>query len=58
MIYKGNREISAIYRGNKAIAEIRRGTQLIWQAVRSCFGKGLWLNDKEWSNTDSWKNNQ
>lgn len=42
--------------GNKALSYIYYGTKLVWQAIRSCFGKGFWINDKPWSNDDAWKN--
>jgi len=29
---------------------------LVWQAVRSCFGTGLWNNDKPWDNDELWNN--
>jgi hypothetical protein len=28
----------------------------LWEYIRSCFGRGFWVNDKNWSNTDNWKN--
>lgn len=31
---------------------------LIWQAVRSCFGSGVWINEKPWINTETWKNSK
>lgn len=40
----------------KNIAFIAKGSKIIWEAIRSCFGKGLWVNDKPWSNKDGWKN--
>lgn len=42
--------------GNKPIAYVYFGIKLIWSAVSSCFGSGMWLNDKPWSNDDVWKN--
>ena len=57
MIYKGGKEVASIYKGNKAIAEIYKGAVLVWQAVKSCFGKGFLINDKPWSNEEGWKNN-
>lgn len=29
--------------------------RIVWQAIRSCFGAGYWLNDKPWLNDDGWK---
>lgn len=50
------KEIVSIHFGTQVIAAIYKGTKLIWMAARSCFGKGYWMNDKPWSNTEVWKN--
>lgn len=55
-LYRNRKEITTIYRGNKHIAAIYYGANLVWQYVRSCFGKGFWINEKAWSNEDYWKN--
>lgn len=57
MLYKGDKEIVTIYYGRQAIAEIRKGAMLVWAAIRSCFGRGFWVNDKQYSNKDPWRNN-
>lgn len=57
MIYKNNKEIAFVYYGKIAISAIYKGTKLVWQAIRSCFGGGFWINSKPWINTESWKNN-
>lgn len=45
----------------KNVGAIYKGTQLVWlavyDAVRSCFGSGTWLQDRPWLSDDSWKNN-
>lgn len=56
MIYKGNKEIVSAYHGKRAIAAIYKGTKLVWQAIRSCFGNGFWINKKPWINNEGWKN--
>lgn len=56
-IYLKDKEITSVNHGNKAIAAIYKGTKLIWEAIRSCFGKGFWINTHPWNNGDSWKNN-
>ena len=57
MIEKNGKDITAVYIGTQAISAIYKGSRLVWQAVRSCFGKGYWINTKPWVNDDGWKNN-
>jgi hypothetical protein len=56
-IINDNKEISAIYKGSKSIATVYQGVKLIWELIRSCFGKGIWINNYPWNNNDGWKNN-
>lgn len=56
-IFKNDNEITSIYKGNRAIAFVYKGAMLVWSLIRSCFGKGLWINDYPWDNNDGWKNN-
>lgn len=58
MLFKQGKEITNIFKGKVAIATIYRGAQLVWEAINSCFGKGFWVNNKQWSNEDAWKNNK
>lgn len=48
---KGHKRVTAIYRIIKGKAKV------VWQAVRSCFGSGMWLNEKPWINDEAWVNN-
>ena len=57
MIVINNKEISEIVAENKNISFVRYGLILVWEAIKSCFGKGFWVNDKPWVNSDSWRNN-
>lgn len=63
-IYKDNsfKEIINIVVNGKTITTIysyiNNTFKIIWQAVRSCFGSGVWLNERPWINTDAWKNNK
>ena len=68
MIFKGNKEITTINSSNKIgdnseiyksipIQAIYRGMVTLYQAVRSCFGSGMWVNTKPWVNDEAWKNN-
>lgn len=43
------RDIVAVYNG------LRR---LIWQKVRSCYGTGIWLQERPWIDTDLWRDNK
>lgn len=58
MIYKNGKEITGIYLGGKAITAVYQGAVLVWEAVRSCFGRGYWLPRKPWAGDDKWKYNQ
>ena len=55
-IYIGGKEITAVNAYGKAITAIYAGTRLVWQAIRSCFGAGWWVNEKPWINDEGWKN--
>ena len=45
----------------KNIGAIYRGGQIVWRtiynAVKSCFGSGIWIGEKLWLKDDLWKNN-
>ena len=51
-----HRRVVTIIKKNKYIASVYHGTRLVWQYIRSCFGRGYWINEKPWSDTDGWKN--
>lgn len=44
----------------KKIGAIYKGINLMWitiyNAVKSCFGSGVWYGDKPWIGTDQWTN--
>lgn len=46
MIFKNGKEVSVVYIGQKAIQAVYMGAVWVWQAVRSCFGSGVWINEK------------
>lgn len=58
MIRIGEKEISMAYYGSKALSAIYRGAYLLWTAIRSCFGSGIWAGEKPWIGTDKWKGNK
>lgn len=62
MIFKNGIEITGV-RTPKAktgvglvVQAIYHGGVMIWQAIRSCFGSGFWVNTKPWLNDEGWKN--
>lgn len=57
MIYKGKKEIVAVYRSKKPVQAMYKGKYLVWQAIRSCFGSGAWIDEKPWIDEEVWKNN-
>lgn len=57
MIRLGKKEITSIYLGKSAISAVYKGAVLIWQAVRSCFGSGAWMEEKPWMDEEAWKDN-
>ena len=58
MIRIGDKEISMAYYGSKALSAIYRGAMLVWTAIRSCFGSGIWSSEKPWIGADKWKSNK
>jgi hypothetical protein len=56
MIVKGGYELVARRKGNMVAQAVYRGLRLVWQAVRSCFGSGIWVPSKPWLGNENWKN--
>lgn len=56
-IFRKEKEITSIYFGRKVVTAVYYGAKLVWEAVRSCFGNGFWINSSGWDNEESWKNN-
>lgn len=55
--YELNARLQRVHRNRwRSVTAVYRGAQLVWEAVRSCFGAGFWLNDKPWLNNEGWKN--
>ena len=55
------KQVISIYKGidsrsYRTIASVYEGLKLIWQYIKSCYGRGYWITDKMWSNTDAWQN--
>jgi hypothetical protein len=58
MITINGHDITDILVGRTGLTKVCRGVRLVWQKLRSCFGTGVWLNDRPWLNEDVWKNNK
>lgn len=56
MIYKDGKETTGIYRGGKIVTAVYRGVRLVWELIKSCFGKGYWIDNAPFVNEDGWKN--
>lgn len=64
MIRSGRKEISRVELDDNGVKrvitkiykEINGELKLIWEAIRSCFGSGFWINDRPWINNNAWKN--
>ena len=57
MIVRNGKEVIELYRGKTPIVEMYRGKHLIYQIISSCVGKGFWVNNAPFVNTDVWRNN-
>lgn len=55
MIRLGQNDISSAHIGGRVVSAIYLGTSLVWQAVRSCFGSGWWINTSPWRADEGWK---
>ena len=55
-LYVNNNQVTTIYKGRKTISAVYQGAKLIWQYIKSCYGRGYWLNNKSWSDKDGWAN--
>lgn len=54
MIHHGLKEIMAVYAGKTPITAIYKGAQLVWESIRSCFGRGFWVDEAPWNDDDAW----
>lgn len=56
-IFIKDKEITSVFFGSKPVSAIYHGGVKVWEAVKSCFGKGFWEEEYPWSDEDAWKNN-
>lgn len=50
-----NHDISRIIAEGKEIFYVMMGELLLWEAVNSCFGSGVWRGELPWKGDDLWK---
>ena len=55
MLTKGKTVIGMLHKGSVPLEALYKGGKKIWEAVSSCFGSGVWREDKPWKDTDAWK---
>ena len=58
MLIKIGKEVVGLCKGRVSLSELRRGIVIVWQAVRSCFGSGVWRPDKPWIGSEKWKSHK
>lgn len=56
MIYKDYKEPSVIYHRNRLIVGVYYNLLTIWEYIKSCFGKGYWINEYPWDDKEAWRN--
>lgn len=56
MLIQDEKEVVEVKYFGWAVIAICCGAQVIWEAIRSCFGVGYWDNDQPWDNDDAWVN--
>ena len=56
MLYINEKQIDAINHLNKPIQAVYHMDTLVWQSVKSCYGRGYWINSAPWVNDEAWKN--
>lgn len=52
---KINKNISGVFIGTKACSFIANGVVVVYSAIKSCFGSGVWKDNSGWINNDAWK---
>lgn len=56
MAFKNKTELTGIFHSKIPIQTVYQYGVILWQAVRSCFGSGIWVNEKPWIHDEAWKN--
>lgn len=56
MINIKRKDIAEVTAFGSVIDRIYAGGKLVWEAIRSCFGSGFWINNRAWINNNAWRN--
>jgi len=54
-LHVNNKDIVEIFAENKVISTIYKGGKIVWEAIRSCFGSGMWIPKKPWLYKEGWR---
>ena len=57
MMWINGKEISQQYIEGGVVENMWLNGKLIWQGVKSCYGKGFWRPNKPWLDNEKWKDN-
>lgn len=55
MLTLSSRRVGRLVMEGRIVQTLRLGTLKIYEAVRSCFGRGYWIGSKPWIGKDKWK---
>ena len=58
MIYRRGKATALVTAKGNPSQEVYHGLVLKWQNVRSCYGRGYWIQEKPWLDNDTWKDNR
>lgn len=56
MLVVNGKNIVSINHLAKGIQYVAHLGVVVWQAIRSCFGYGAWINDAPYLNDEGWNN--
>jgi len=54
-LFVNDKNIVEIFANNKVISTIYKGGRIVWEAIRSCFGSGMWIPKKPWLYKEGWR---
>lgn len=54
MIVWKKTDSSAIRWHGKEIVAVRTDNKVVWELFLSCFGRGFWIDELPWVDTDVW----